>query len=134
MGDHTFPGVQGLPLQTRLKPLNLGGDIDSKLRLLIDALELGGPGCISATANLNMGEIAKVVELYDQGDIDAAREQQERISGTRLTIQHYGPIPAQKRLLAMRTGDERWVNVRPPLTALPESLGRELANALRGEQ
>ena len=101
---------------------------------LIDALELGGPGCISATANLNMSEIARVVELYDQGGIDAAREQQERISATRLTIQHYGPIPAQKRLLAMRTGDERWVNVRPPLTALTESLGRELANELRGEQ
>jgi 4-hydroxy-tetrahydrodipicolinate synthase len=101
---------------------------------LIDALELGGPGCISATANLNMSEIAKVVELYDQGDIDAAREQQERISAARLTIQDYGPIPAQKRLLAMRTGDERWANMRPPLTALPESQGRELANALRGEQ
>jgi 4-hydroxy-tetrahydrodipicolinate synthase len=97
---------------------------------LLDALRLGGPGCISATANLNMAEIAKVVELYDAGDIDAAQAQQEMIGAARLMIQGYGPIPAQKRLLAMRTGDARWANVRPPLEPLGESAGRELAAAL----
>jgi 4-hydroxy-tetrahydrodipicolinate synthase len=100
---------------------------------LIDALELGGPGCISATANVNMAAISKVVSLYDAGDMDAAREQQASIAKVRLTIQDYAPIPAQKRLLAMQTGDERWTNVRPPLDALSEAKGRELADALRGE-
>jgi 4-hydroxy-tetrahydrodipicolinate synthase len=97
---------------------------------LIDALELGGPGCISATANVNMAAISKVVSLYDAGDMDAAREQQASIATARLTIQDYAPIPAQKRLLAMQTGDERWANVRPPLDALSEAKGRELAEAL----
>jgi 4-hydroxy-tetrahydrodipicolinate synthase len=97
---------------------------------LIDALELGGPGCISATANVNMAAISKVVSLYDAGDMDAAREQQASIATARLTIQDYAPIPAQKRLLAMETGDERWANVRPPLDALSEAKGRELAEAL----
>ena len=97
---------------------------------LIDALELGGPGCISATANVNVAEISKVVTLYDAGDMDAAREQQASIAKARLTIQDYAPIPAQKRLLAMQTGDARWANVRPPLDRLPEAKGRELADAL----
>jgi 4-hydroxy-tetrahydrodipicolinate synthase len=101
---------------------------------LIDALQLGGPGCISATANINMVEISKVVGLFDAGDIEAARAQQDRIRDTRLTIQEYGPIPAQKRLLAMRTGDARWANVRPPLGPLSESRGQELAEALNTGQ
>ena len=97
---------------------------------LVDALDLGGPGCISATANINMREISKVVELYDQGNLDAARAQQQAISTTRLAIQDFGPIPAQKRLLAMETGDARWANVRPPLDPLSEEQGDELLAAL----
>lgn len=100
---------------------------------LIDALQLDGPGCISATANVNMVEISKVVGLYDAGNIEVARAQQERIGVTRLTIQDYGPIPAQKRLLAMQTGDARWANVRPPLSAMSESDGKSLAAALGWE-
>jgi 4-hydroxy-tetrahydrodipicolinate synthase len=99
---------------------------------LIDALDLGGPGCISATANINMREIVKVVTLYDQGDLDAARAQQQAISKTRLAIQGYGPIPAQKHLLALETGDARWANVRPPLDPLGEEKGDELLAALGG--
>ena len=99
---------------------------------LIDALDLGGPGCISATANINMREIAKVVDLYDAGNLDAARAQQQAISKTRLAIQDFGPIPAQKRLLAIETGDARWANVRPPLEALSETRGDELLAALGG--
>jgi 4-hydroxy-tetrahydrodipicolinate synthase len=118
--------------QNTLKLFDIDGLIvypGSELPLL-DALELGGPGCISATANLNMADIAKVVQLYDAGDMDAARAQQEAISVARHAIQDYGPIPAQKRLLAMKTGDQRWGNVRPPLSPLSESKGRELAEVL----
>ena len=51
----------------------------------------------------------------------------------RLTVEKHGPIPAQKRLLAMSSGDIRWANVRPPLTALPEAGGEVLAELLRNE-
>jgi 4-hydroxy-tetrahydrodipicolinate synthase len=118
--------------QNTLKLFDIDGLIvypGSELPLL-DALELGGPGCISATANLNMADISKVVQLYDAGDMDAAQKQQEAIAVARMTIQDYGPIPAQKRLLAMQTGDNRWANVRPPLSSMSESNGRELADAL----
>ena len=100
---------------------------------LIDALQLGGPGCITATANVNAKAIARVVELFDQGDIDAAQQAHEAVRQTRLTIQEHAPIPAQKRLLAMQTGDARWANVRPPLGAMSESDGKNLAAALKWE-
>ncbi|HSG94497.1 MAG TPA: dihydrodipicolinate synthase family protein [Afifellaceae bacterium] len=100
---------------------------------LLDALALGAPGCITATANLNAGAIARVVDLYGKGDIAAARALHETVKRFRLTVQDYAPIPAQKRLLAMSTGDKRWANLRPPLSALPEDKGRELAAILKQE-
>ncbi len=100
---------------------------------LLEALELGAPGCISATANLNAGAIAEVVALYDKGETAAARALHETVKRFRLTVQDYAPIPAQKRLLALTTGEARWANLRPPLEALPEERGRELAEILKRE-
>jgi len=100
---------------------------------LLDALELGAPGCISATANLNAAEIANVIRAWDRGDADTARELHEDVKRFRLLMQDYAPIPAQKRLLAIKTGDARWANVRPPLSAMPEKVGAELAAKLRDE-
>ena len=98
---------------------------------LIDALALGGPGCISATANLNAGNIARVIDMYEKGEVDGARALHETVKRFRLLVQDYGPIPAQKRLLAIATGDARWANVRPPLTTMSEKAGRELAAILK---
>lgn len=100
---------------------------------LLDALELGGPGCISATANLNAKAIARVIEMHDNGEFNAARDLHEGVKAFRRIVEEYGPIPAQKRLLALRSGDSRWANVRPPLLALEEDAGRDLAAALPDE-
>jgi len=97
---------------------------------LLDALTLGAPGCISATANLNAAAIARVIELFDRGDTTAARSEHEAAKRFRQTVEQYAPIPAQKRLLAIARDDGRWANVRPPLTAMPEETGRELAGQL----
>ena len=100
---------------------------------LLDALELGAPGCITATANINAADIARIVDLYERGDIAAARVLHETVKRFRLLMQDYDPIPAQKRLLAIATGDARWANVRPPLTAMSAEAGRELAAILKRE-
>lgn len=100
---------------------------------LVEALELGAPGCISATANLNGAAIARLIAAYFQGDAARVRELQRDVKRFRLRLQDYAPIPAQKRLLALTTGDERWANVRPPLIEMPEEQGRELLNALQDE-
>ena len=100
---------------------------------LLDALQLGAPGCITATANINAGDIVKVLQLIGSGDEAAARELHEKVKRFRLLMQDYSPIPAQKRLLALGSGDARWANVRPPLTAMSEEAGRKLAGALKEE-
>ena len=51
----------------------------------------------------------------------------------RLLLQDYAPIPTQKRLLALLSGDQRWANVRPPLVEMSEAQGRELLEILRRE-
>lgn len=100
---------------------------------LLEALELGAAGCITATANVNAKSIVKIIELYDHGDLAAARALHEAAKAVRLKIQSYGPIPAQKQLLAISTGDVRWCNVRPPLSAMASEQGRELAATLKHE-
>lgn len=100
---------------------------------LVEALELGAPGCISATANLNGRAIAELISAYFDGDGQRVRDLQERVKRFRLLIQDYAPIPAQKRVLALATGDDRWANVRPPLVEMPEEQGRELLDTLRRE-
>jgi len=100
---------------------------------LLEALELGGPGCISATANINATDISNVMNMYRQGDMSGAETLQETVKRFRVLIQDFSPIPAQKRLLALATDDTRWANVRPPLTAMSEEKGRELAETLKRE-
>lgn len=101
---------------------------------LIEALELGAPGCISATANTNAAAIAGVVRAYTEGDVDGAIALHADVARYRLALlEKHAPIPAQKRLLAMRSGDTRWANVRPPLTAMAEAAGQELGSVLRSE-
>ncbi len=100
---------------------------------LVEALELGAPGCISATANLNGAAIAKVIDTYFDENAKAALDLHREVKRFRVLLQDYAPIPAQKRLLALMTGDKRWANVRPPLVEMPEGQGRELLETLRRE-
>lgn len=100
---------------------------------LVEALELGAPGCISATANLNGNAIARLIDAFFGDETEKVRELQDQVKRFRLLLQDYAPIPAQKRLLALVTGDGRWANVRPPLLPIPEDQGRDLLEVLRRE-
>ena len=101
---------------------------------LLEALELGAPGCISATANTNAAAIAELIREYGAGNVDQATALHSRAARYReVLLAKFAPIPAQKRLLAMTTGDSRWVNVRPPLAELPAEEGRALAEQLQRE-
>jgi 4-hydroxy-tetrahydrodipicolinate synthase len=100
---------------------------------VIDAIRLGAPGCISATANLNGKDISEVINLCHQGRWDEAEEKHKKVRAVRLIFQDYAPIPAQKALLARSSGNSNWENLRPPmqpmeskkLTALIDSLATE---------
>jgi 4-hydroxy-tetrahydrodipicolinate synthase len=97
---------------------------------VIDAVRLGGPGCISATANLNGSDIARVIDLCHAGQWDEAEAAHEDVKAVRLLFQDYAPIPAQKALLAKRTGETRWNNLRPPFRAISDETRDVLAASL----
>ena len=90
---------------------------------LIDALALGAPGCISATANINAENI---IRCYKAAGTPQGARLQEQIRAYRLPFQEMGAIPAQKWVLAHQTSEPRWKIVRPPLTALSDEKGKEL--------
>ena len=86
---------------------------------VIDAIRLGAPGCISATANLNGSDISEVIDLCHAGKWKEAEEKHKKVRAVRLMFQDYAPIPAQKALLAKATGNRNWENLRPPMQPMP---------------
>ena len=93
---------------------------------VIEAIKLGAPGCISATANINSHDIGEVIKLCHSGNWDEAKKLHAKVKKVRLLFQDYAPIPAQKAILAMQTKNDLWNNLRPPL----QSISSEKANAL----
>ena len=97
---------------------------------LVDAMKLGAPGCISATANLNSQPIAEVIRHCEDKNWEKAIALHSPVAQTRIVFQDYAPIPAQKALLAQMTNQESWRNVRPPLIALTKEKTQQLQDTL----
>jgi len=93
---------------------------------VIEAIKSGAPGCISATANLNSKNIGKVIRLSHSGNWNEAARLHQNVKKVRLLFQDYGPIPAQKAILAIKTKNKSWNNIRPPL----QRISKENADAL----
>ncbi|MFL2818599.1 MAG: dihydrodipicolinate synthase family protein [Candidatus Puniceispirillales bacterium] len=100
---------------------------------VIEAIKMGAPGCISATANLNSKDISKVIELCHSGNWIEAEKLQKKVKSVRLLFQDYAPIPAQKSLLALQTKNTMWNNLRPPFIPISENKTNELANKLKSD-
>lgn len=100
---------------------------------LVEALELGAMGSITATANLNAAGVARVIRTFDEQGAAAARAAHEDVKTFRLAVQGYAPIPVMKRMFALTTGDARWANTRPPLLPASAEEGQKLADQLFGE-
>jgi 4-hydroxy-tetrahydrodipicolinate synthase len=82
---------------------------------LLRGMRHGGVGCISATANVNPGAIARLFATWQAADADA---QQERLNEIRGIFAKYPMIPALKVAIANYGGDPSWATVRPPLVEL----------------
>ena len=100
---------------------------------VIDAIRLGAPGCISATANLNGSDISEVIDLCHAGKWDEAEEKHKKVRAVRLMFQDYAPIPAQKALLAKSTGNGNWENLRPPMQPMTEDKLSTLIDSLASQ-
>ena len=84
-------------------------------RFLLDVLEAGGAGCISATANVTCRLVGEVFARWQSEDV---RPLQHRLIAIRAAIKAYPAIPALKRIMAEQTGRADWLNLRPPLAPL----------------
>jgi 4-hydroxy-tetrahydrodipicolinate synthase len=92
-------------------------------RFLLANLRLGGVGTISAMANVIPG---KIRFLYDNYLAENAEQVQEKLDRYREATRDYAAIPALKQLMANRTGDRTWLNLRPPLVNLSEAATHEM--------
>lgn len=100
-------------------------------RYLLADLEAGGPGCISATANVTTPLAGEVMRHWRAGDKAAAAEAQETLTAARLALQAFPAIPTLKALTADRTGDPAWLNMLPPFWPLAEDKMAEVKATLR---
>jgi len=82
---------------------------------LLQGLRAGAVGCISATANVNPGPIARLFASWQAEDADT---QQKGLNEIRGIFAKYPMIPALKAAIAHYGGDEAWAVVRPPLVEL----------------
>jgi 4-hydroxy-tetrahydrodipicolinate synthase len=96
---------------------------------LLQGMRHGGVGCISATANVNPGAIARLFATWQTADADA---QQERLNEIRGIFAKYPMIPALKAAIAHYGGDASWATVRPPLVELTPQQKASLAGDLDG--
>ena len=96
---------------------------------LLATLRAGGAGCISATANVNPGPIARLAASWEQDDAD---DQQARLDEIRGIFQDYVMIPALKAAIAHYGKDEPWSVLRPPLVELNGSERDKLVARLDG--
>ena len=94
---------------------------------LLPALRAGGAGCISATANVNPGPIARLAATWQQDDADA---QQAGLDAVRGVFQSYVMIPALKAAIAHYGDDAHWLTVRPPLVELDAAQRADLVQRL----
>ena len=91
---------------------------------LLQGMRHGGVGCISATANVNPGAIARLFATWRTADADT---QQERLNEIRGIFARYPMIPALKAAIAHFGGDPSWATVRPPLVELTREQKAALA-------
>jgi 4-hydroxy-tetrahydrodipicolinate synthase len=94
---------------------------------LLAGLRHGGAGCISATANVHPGPIARLYASWREPGADG---QQTRLDEIRGIFQSYVMIPALKAAVAHWSGDAGWRAVRPPLVALDPGAARDLVARL----
>lgn len=96
---------------------------------LLQGMRHGGAGCISATANVNPGAIARLFANWTAADADT---QQARLDEIRGIFSRYTMIPALKAAVAHHSGDPAWATVRPPLVELTREQTTSLLEELAG--
>ena len=95
---------------------------------LLQTMQQGGAGCISATANINPAAIHELFVDWQSADADSL---QQGLDTIRDLTQSYPMIPALKSVVAAFGGRKEWEIVRPPLVALAEPERKALVAQLK---
>ncbi len=82
---------------------------------LLQVLQAGGAGSISAASNVSVAVNARVYVSWNRPEAAAA---QETLSAMRSAVTSASLIPGLKALVARHTGEAEWENIRPPHTKL----------------
>lgn len=97
---------------------------------LLQGLEAGGAGCITATSNVNPSGSRAVWDAWTADDGSAA-ERQELATAIRRALETEQPVPGQKWLIASGRGDAAWKTVRPPMVELGDAEGAALLETVQ---
>ncbi len=87
--------------------------------LLLPLIEAGGAGCITACANVGSALAAKVYGGWKKGEDTAPSN--VKLTQVRKTVYQHPLPPALKALMARHSGNDGWLNIRPPLMRLGEA-------------
>lgn len=99
-------------------------------RYLLPVLQAGGPGCISATANVTSAMAADVFQAHETSRSDA-QTLQEQLTAVRQVFDGLPLVAALKETMATLTGRSGWRALRPPLGTLNDSQSQDLHDSLR---
>jgi 4-hydroxy-tetrahydrodipicolinate synthase len=94
---------------------------------LLATMRGGGAGCITATGNVNPSAIVRLYQTWQNADADA---QQKNLDVQRAAFAQFPMIPAMKSAIALKTGRQDWIHVRPPLVELTDEQHVTLAASL----
>lgn len=98
--------------------------------LMLPLMRRGGVGCITALANVTSPLNAKVYKAYTQdGESDALEAMQAELTALRKTVSAFPYAPGLKALMARHTGNDGWLNIRPPFVRLSDADRQALYDA-----
>lgn len=94
---------------------------------LLDTLEHGGAGTISATANTNARMLRR---LYERWDTDEGPAIEQAVAAMRRTMDGFPTVPANKAVRARMDKDPAFTRVRPPLQQMDDARVKALYQKL----
>ena len=86
-------------------------------KYLLDILEIGGAGCISASANITCRLAG---EVYLKWKTEDAVDAQKRLTDLRILLEGYPFVPGLKQIMKELCGTSEWLHMRPPNVPLHE--------------
>lgn len=98
---------------------------------LVQGMDQGAAGCISATCNSNPSVIRAYYDARLAGDPAKCATLVGGMTRHREAVQKAGFIPALKAMFAVATGDRTWLHTRPPMDDADPGMGEALVSELR---